>query len=50
MDTYTLAVVVEEGLELDDVGVAHDAHDLQLAVLCAGVSEAARALAARGGT
>lgn len=34
MDTYTLAVVVEEGLELDDVRVTHNAHDLQLAVLC----------------
>jgi len=32
-DTYPLAVVVEEGLELHDVGVPDDAHDLQFSVL-----------------
>ena len=32
-ETYTLAIVVEEGLELDDVGMPDNAHDLQLAVL-----------------
>lgn len=32
-DTYPLAVIVEEGFELNDVGMANDAHDLQFAVL-----------------
>jgi len=32
-DTYPLAVVVEEGLELDDVWVPDYAHDLQFAIL-----------------
>lgn len=32
-DTYALAIVVEEGLELDNVGVADNAHDLEFAVL-----------------
>lgn len=32
-DTYPLAVVVEEGLEFDDVGMSDNAHDLQLTVL-----------------
>lgn len=31
--TYPLAIVVEEGLELDNVGVPDDAHDLQFTVL-----------------
>lgn len=31
--TYPLAIVVEEGLELDNVGVPDNAHDLQLTVL-----------------
>lgn len=31
--TYTIAIVVEESLELDNVGMAHDAHDLEFAVL-----------------
>ena len=33
IDTYTLAIVVEEGLELDNVRVPDDAHDLEFAVL-----------------
>jgi hypothetical protein len=32
-DTYPLAIVVEEGLELHNVWVSDDAHDLQLTVL-----------------
>jgi hypothetical protein len=32
-DTYPLAVVVEEGLELDNVGVSDNAHDLEFTVL-----------------
>ena len=32
-DTYPLAIIVEEGLELDDVWVPDDAHDLQFTVL-----------------
>lgn len=32
-DTYPLAVVVEEGLELDNVGVPDNAHDLEFTVL-----------------
>lgn len=31
--SYPLAIVVEEGLEFDYVGVPDDAHDLQLTVL-----------------
>src|ERR1700744_3773020 len=31
--THARAVAVVEGLELDDVGVADDSHDLQLSVL-----------------
>jgi hypothetical protein len=42
--THALAVAVVEGLELDNVGVADDSHDLQLSVLgrvsqLAGVAE-----------
>jgi hypothetical protein len=33
VDTYPLAIVVEEGLELDDVGMPDDAHNLQFTVL-----------------
>jgi hypothetical protein len=32
-DTYPLAVVVEESLELDNVGMSDNAHDLEFAVL-----------------
>jgi hypothetical protein len=32
-DTYPLAIVVEEGLELDNVWMSDDTHDLQFAVL-----------------
>lgn len=32
-DTYPLAIVVEKGLELNNVGMADDAHNLQFAVL-----------------
>lgn len=32
-DTYPLAVVVEEGLELDNVGMSDNAHNLEFAVL-----------------
>jgi hypothetical protein len=32
-DTYPLAIVVEEGLEFDDVGMPNDAHNLQFTVL-----------------
>lgn len=31
--TYAIAIVVEEGFELDYVGVAHNAHDLKFTVL-----------------
>lgn len=31
--TYTLAIVVKEGLQLNDVGVSDNAHDLQFSVL-----------------
>lgn len=31
--TYALAIRVVKGLELHDVGVSHDPHDLQLTVL-----------------
>jgi hypothetical protein len=31
--TYTFAIIVEEGLEFDDIGMSDDAHNLQLAVL-----------------
>jgi hypothetical protein len=30
---YTFAIGVVEGLELDDVGMADDAHDLEFTVL-----------------
>jgi hypothetical protein len=33
LDTYTLAIVVEEGLELYNVGMSDDSHDLELSVL-----------------
>jgi hypothetical protein len=33
VDTYPLAIVVEEGLELDNVWMANDAHNLQFTVL-----------------
>jgi hypothetical protein len=36
-DTYPFAVVVEEGLELHNVGMADDAHDLEFAILLASV-------------
>jgi hypothetical protein len=41
VDTYPLAIVVEKGLEFDNVRVPDDAHDLQFTVLlrvsqCAG--------------
>jgi hypothetical protein len=32
-ETYPLAIVIEKGLELNDVGVSHDAHDLKFTVL-----------------
>lgn len=32
-DTYPLAIVVEEGLELDNVRMADNAHNLEFAVL-----------------
>jgi hypothetical protein len=32
-DTYPLAVVVEEGLELNNVGMSDNAHNLEFAVL-----------------
>lgn len=31
--TYPLAIVVEERLELDDVWMSHNAHDLEFSVL-----------------
>jgi hypothetical protein len=33
-DTYPLAIVVEEGLELDNIRVPDNAHNLQFTVLC----------------
>jgi hypothetical protein len=33
VDTYPLAIVIEEGLELDNIGMPDDAHDLQFTVL-----------------
>lgn len=39
-DTYPLAIVVEEGLELDNVGMSDNAHDLEFAVLFGGSAEA----------
>ena len=33
LTTYALAIVVEESLELDDVRVADDAHDLEFTIL-----------------
>lgn len=35
-ETYALAVGVVKGLELHNVGVAHDSHDLKLSVLPCG--------------
>lgn len=35
LGTYTFAIRVVEGLELDNVGVANNPHDLKFAVLCA---------------
>ena len=37
-DTYPLAIVVEEGLELDNVGMSDNAHDLEFTVLLGRVS------------
>jgi hypothetical protein len=34
-ETHPLAIVVEEGLELHDVGVSDNAHDLKFTVLVA---------------
>lgn len=31
--TYPITIGVVKGLEFDDIGVAHDAHDLELTVL-----------------
>lgn len=33
VSTYAFAIVVEESLQLNDIRMAHDAHDLQLAIL-----------------
>ena len=33
LQTYAFAVGVVKGLELDDVGMADDSHDLQLTIL-----------------
>lgn len=41
-DTYPLAIVVEKGLELDNVGVADNAHDLEFTVLDGGQSQQLR--------
>ena len=35
LGTYAFAVRVVEGLELDNVGVTNNAHDLKFTVLCA---------------
>lgn len=35
LGTYAFAIRVVEGLQLDNVGVANDPHDLKFAVLCA---------------
>lgn len=36
LGTYTFAIRVVEGLELDNIGVANNPHDLKFAVLCVG--------------